>query len=151
MRKFRHSFIINSNIEKAWKFHTNINHLKIITPDRMKIEVLKTTHNVFEEGAEVWLRARLITNSEWHSKITYLRPYEYVDEMLEGRFKIWKHLHKFNKIDNSKTEITDEIEFQLPYGIFGIIFENYVMDALSKIFDYRKQATMRVLDNDLKV
>ncbi len=151
MKHFRHSFVINFSIDKVWKFYTNINHLKIITPERMKLEILKTTNNPLEEGSEAWLRAKLITISQWHSKITHMKPYEYADEMLEGRFKKWRHLHKFIKIDNNKTEIIDQIYFQLPYGILGMIFENYFLHILSKIFEYRKQATIQALQNDLQI
>jgi ligand-binding SRPBCC domain-containing protein len=41
----------------------------------------------------------------WHSKVTFLKAYEYVDEMLEGQFKKWKHIHKFRNIDGKQTEI----------------------------------------------
>lgn len=147
MKHFKHAFIVNSSIEKVWKFYTNINHLKIITPKKMKIEILKTHGEILEEGAEAWLQAKLITNSKWHSKITHLKPYEYVDEMISGRFKIWKHLHKFNKINDTNTEILDQIDFQLHYGFAGKLFEGYVMQHLVEIFEYRKQATIDALQN----
>ena len=57
----------------------------------------------------------------WHSKITFLKKYEYIDEMLAGPFKKWRHLHKFHSIDGKQTEIIDEIEFELPYGILGML------------------------------
>lgn len=148
MKQFKHAFIVNSNIEKVWKFYTNINHLKIITPKKMKIEILKTHSEILEEGAEAWLQAKLIMNSKWHSKITHLKPYEYVDEMISGRFKIWKHLHKFHKIDNASTEILDQIDFQLHYGLVGKLFEGYIMQHLVEIFEYRKQATIDALRNN---
>ena len=147
MKRFGHSFVVDADIDKVWKFYTDINHLKIITPKKMHLEILKTTHEFIEEGTEVWLRANLITDSRWHSKITHLKPYEYTDEMISGRFKIWNHLHKFDKIDNTKTEIIDQIDFQLPYGVLGRLFENYVIFVLSKIFEYRKRETAKMLDD----
>lgn len=145
MKHFKHAFIVNSNIDKVWEFYTNINHLKIITPEKMKIKILKTHSEVLEEGAEAWLQAKLMVDSKWHSKITHLTPYEYVDEMISGRFKTWKHLHKFNKINDGSTEIIDQIDFQLHYGFLGNLFEGYVMRCLTKIFEYRKQATIDAL------
>jgi|SRR5579872_6339743 len=146
MKRFEHFFVVDSDIDKVWKFYTGINHLKVITPKKMKLEILKTTHEFIEEGTEVWLRADLVVNSYWHSKITSLKPYEYVDEMISGRFKIWKHLHKFNKLGYDKTEITDQIDFQLPYGILGRLAERYVVSVLSKIFEYREQETVKILE-----
>jgi ligand-binding SRPBCC domain-containing protein len=40
----------------------------------------------------------------WHSKITFLKHYEYVNEMLAGSFKKWRHLHKFQNIDEKQTD-----------------------------------------------
>ncbi|MDE1765451.1 MAG: hypothetical protein KGI27_04145 [Thaumarchaeota archaeon] len=148
MKQFRHSFVVDSNIDEVWKFYTNINHLKIITPKQMKIEILKVTNETIKEGEEAWLKAKIITDSQWHSKITHMRPYEYVDEMMSGRFKIWKHLHKFNKISEDKTEVMDQVDFQLHHGMIGRLFENYVMRQLSEIFTYRKQATIDALQKE---
>jgi ligand-binding SRPBCC domain-containing protein len=151
MKHFKHTFVVNSNIDRVWKFYTNINHLKIITPKKMKIEILNAQYDILEEGAEAWLQAKLITDSKWHSKITYLKPYEYVDEMISGRFKTWKHLHKFNKINDTNTEIIDQIDFQLHCGFVGTLFEGYVMRVLSDTFEYRKQATIEALRNDSQI
>ncbi|MGB6462626.1 MAG: SRPBCC family protein [Nitrosotalea sp.] len=151
MKHFKHTFVVHSNVDKVWKFYTNINHLKIITPKKMKIEILETQNDILKEGAEAWLRAKLIMDSKWHSKITYLKPYEYVDEMISGRFKTWKHLHKFNKINDTSTEIIDQIDFQLHYGFIGNFFEGYVMRLLSETFEYRKYATMEALRSDSQI
>lgn len=145
MKQFKHSFMVQSSLDKVWKFYTNINHLKIITPREMGLEITKTDHEILEEGAEAWFKARLVTNSRWHSKITHFKPYEYVDEMLSGRFKVWKHTHTFKKIDEGCTEVIDQVDFALPYGFIGKMFENYVQRQLCKIFEYRKNATINAL------
>lgn len=151
MKHFKHAFIVNSNIDKVWEFYIDINHLKIITPKKMKIKILKTHSEILEEGAEAWLQAKLIVDSKWHSKITHFIPYEYVDEMISGRFKIWKHLHKFNKINDSSTEIIDHIDFQLHYGLLGTLFEGYVIRCLAEIFEHRKQATIDALRDNSQI
>jgi ligand-binding SRPBCC domain-containing protein len=65
--------------------------------------------------------------------------------MINGRFKIWKHSHRFIKIDNKKTEVIDQIDFVLPYGFIGKLFENYVVRQLENIFVYREKATIDAL------
>lgn len=151
MKQFKHSFVVECNIDKVWRFYTDINHLKIITPKKMRIDILETQTEILEEGTEVWLRAKMITDTKWHSKITYLKPYEYVDEMINGRFKIWRHVHKFSNINHVETEIIDQIDFQLPCGFVGKIFEDYVIRQLSKIFEYRKQATIDALQKESQI
>ncbi len=145
MKHFRHSFVVNSDIDTIWKFYTNIRHLEIITPKIMKFEILKSQNEILQQGTETWMRAKLVTKSEWHSKITYLKPYEYVDEMISGRFKLWKHLHRFNKLDDKRAEVTDNVDFALPFGVIGKLFENYVLRQLENIFAYREKATIDAL------
>ncbi len=113
----------------------------------MQLSLAKSTQQKLVQDSEVWLTGILLTRSNWHSKITTLSPYEYVDEMLTGRFRVWKHVHGFRKINENTTEVIDEIEFQLHYGLLGRMFEGYVYSKLEKIFAYRKQATKKALEN----
>lgn len=147
MRSFRHSFTVKADINKVWEFYTDIGHLQVISPPRMRLRLVKSTHQKLVQGSEVWLTGILLTRSNWHSKITVLAPYEYVDEMLTGRFRVWKHVHGFRKIDDNTTEVIDEIKFQLHYGLLGRMFEGYVYSKLEKIFAHRKQATIEALEN----
>ena len=147
MRSFRHSFTVKADINKVWEFYTDIGHLHVISPPRMQLRLVKSTHQKLVQGSEVWLTGILLTRSNWHSKITALAPYEYVDEMMTGRFRVWKHVHGFRKIDDNTTEVIDEIDFQLHYGLLGRMFEGYVYSKLVKIFAHRKQATIKALEN----
>ncbi len=113
----------------------------------MQLRLVKTTHQKLVQDSEVWLTGILLTRSNWHSKITSLAPYQYIDEMLTGRFRVWKHVHGFRRVDDNTTEVIDEIDFQLHYGLLGRIFEGYVYSQLEKIFEYRKQATIKTLEN----
>ena len=57
------------------------------------------------------------------------------------------YTHKFhNIIDGKQTEIIDEIEFELPYGILGKLFEGYAYKQLQNTFEYRKIATVKALE-----
>ncbi|HKU50454.1 MAG TPA: SRPBCC family protein [Nitrososphaera sp.] len=152
MGNFRHSFFVNAEISKVWDFYTNIDHLAVVSPPDLRIRVVKSTHQVLIEGSEVWLTGKLVTRSNWHSRITSLRPYEYADEMLTGRFSVWKHVHRFEKAGgaNGRTEVIDEIVFELPYGPVGKLFEGYVARQLEKTFEFRKKATISVFENKVK-
>lgn len=146
MRTFRHSFTVNADIDRVWEFYTDIGHLSIISPPRMQIRLVKSTHQKIVQGSEVWLTGILLTRSNWHSIITSLAPYEYVDAMLAGRFRVWKHVHAFRK-QGDATEVIDEIDYELHYGLLGRLFEGYVYSQLEKIFAHRKEATKKALEN----
>ena len=140
MPTFRHSFIVKSNIERVWDFYTDIRHLEIITPEQIDLKIINATSPNIVQGQEIWCSGKIIAKriATWHSKITYLKPYEYIDEMLTGLLKKWRHLHKFQNINGKQTEVVDEIEFEIPYGKLGKLFEGYAYKQLQKIFEHRK-------------
>ncbi|HJT49209.1 MAG TPA: SRPBCC family protein [Nitrososphaeraceae archaeon] len=153
MRTFRHSFIVNSPIERVWHFYTDVRHLEIITPKEMDLKIIKTTSENIAQGQEIWVSGKVFEAMKirravtWHSKIAFLKKYEYIDEMLEGPFKKWRHLHEFHDIiDGKQTEIIDDVEFELPYGILGKLFEGYAYKQLQNTFEYRKIATVKALE-----
>ena len=104
MRTFRHSFIVKSPIGKVWHFYTNVKHLEIITPKEMDLRIINTTSQNIVQGQEIWVSSKIFETIKirrimiWHSKITFLKQYQYIDEMLEGPFKKWRHRHKFKSI-----------------------------------------------------
>lgn len=145
MRKFSHSFVVPADIDKVWGFYADIGHLEVITPPHMRLKVIKSsTGSKLQQGTEVWLEGHLVVKSAWHSMITEMKPYVYVDEMLEGRFKTWKHTHAFRQVEGG-TEVVDEIEFELRYGMLGRMLEGYAHKQLEKIFAHRKEATIAAL------
>ncbi len=142
VRRFHHTFTVQSDINLVWEFYTGIDHLKIVTPPRIKLQMDKsTTGSRLEEGTDVWLSGHYLLTIRWHSKITKMQPYVYVDQMLQGLFKTWIHTHTFRAV-NGGTEVVDEIDFELPYGALGRMFEGYAAGQLAKIFAYRKEATI---------
>jgi ligand-binding SRPBCC domain-containing protein len=59
----------------------------------MDLKIIKTTSQNIVQGQEIWVSGKIFEAikirraSTWHSKITFLKEYEYIDEMLEGPFK----------------------------------------------------------------
>jgi ligand-binding SRPBCC domain-containing protein len=94
--------------------------LEIITPKEIELKIISTTNQNIVQGQEIWVSGKIFEKirmrMRWHSKITFLKAHEYIDEMLSGPFKKWKHLHRFRDIDRKQTEIIDEVEFELPFS-----------------------------------
>jgi ligand-binding SRPBCC domain-containing protein len=146
LTKFINKFIVNEDIEKVWQFYTDINHLEIISPIKLNLKIIATTNQKITLGQESTISAKIIIHRIWHSKIIFFQQYEYIDEMLTGPFKKWKHFHKFNQIRENETEVIDEVEFDLPYGIFGKVVSIYANKKLKKIFEHRKDETIKYLN-----
>ena len=146
MQKFLHTFTVSAGIDRVWEFYTDLHHLDVITPKQLQLRVDHAASQKLAAGQTVSLSGRFLTRTSWNTHITFLKPYVYVDEMKNGLFKRWKHTHTFTKISDSKTEVVDEVDFELAYGIIGKLFEGYATGQLRKIFDHRQEATKAALE-----
>lgn len=83
------------------------------------------------EGTHFGMRQRLTV------KVTaFERPHLFVDEMIEGRFKSFKHIHEFIQQDGG-TLMRDTLEWISPFGIIGrlvdkLLLERHLRDLVSK-------------------
>jgi len=150
MKSFEQSFKVNCNIDKVWDFYTDIKHLEIITPPQLKLRIIETSNQQVVDGLRMTLSAKLVLySSKWHSIISLvdISKHMYIDEMVKGPFKKWKHVHLFSDIGKNQTLVTDTIEFELPFFFLGKLMEGYVENNLMKIFEYRKIQTVNILSN----
>jgi len=148
MKFFEQSFKVNCSIDKVWKFYTDIKHLEIITPPDLKLQIIETSNKQIVEGLRMTISGRLVLyNSKWNSTISLvdITKHMYIDEMVHGPFKKWKHIHLFSDIGKNQSVVTDKIEFELPFFFLGKLMEGYVESNLKKIFEFRKIQTVNIL------
>tara|TARA_R110000868_G_scaffold411617_1_gene706152 strand:- start:235818 stop:236321 length:504 start_codon:yes stop_codon:yes gene_type:complete len=74
----------------------------------------------------------------------YKRPIMFTDEMVFGAFKSMKHTHRFNPIEGG-TEMTDELFFEAPLGILGIIIEQVLLGWYMKRFLVERNRVLKEL------
>jgi ligand-binding SRPBCC domain-containing protein len=98
-------------------------------------------------GLRIEYRVRpLGVPQRWVSEITeWEPPARFVDEQVVGPYRRWRHEHGFRAV-NGGTEITDRVEYALPFGPLGRVVERLlVARQLRAIFDHRA----RVVDETL--
>ena len=150
MKHFYHEFEVDCDIDKVWKFYTNIGHLEVISPDEIKLILTHCSDEILKKDSVACFSGKLIINANWCSRITFFEKYEYVDEMVrnenrEPPFKIWKHRHTFKEPNYRKTRVIDQIQFELPYGFLGKVLESFILFKISNIFKHRKLMTIEYL------
>ena len=151
MKQFYNEFEVNSNIEKVWVFFTDLKHLEIISPSDIKLHLVESTDKILKKGTVACFYGKIIISAQWCSKITFFEKYEYVDEMIQNGskkppFRLWSHRHRFKEIDDCKTRVIDNIEFELPFGLVRKLLEFYIELKLLKIFKHREHATKKFLE-----
>ena len=82
------------------------------------------TTGVINEGETVTWRGKHFGFYLTHkTRITKMDFYDYfLDEMEEGNFKSFRHKHYFKEV-NGVTIMTDLLQYETPFGIFGKLFD----------------------------
>ena len=78
--------------------------------------------------------------SNWLTEIKYVTEgISFMDEQRVGPYKLWMHIHRLEEV-NRGTKMTDDIIYQIPFGIFGSIAHVvFVRRTLERIFQYRRE------------
>ena len=139
------------SIEEAFAFHTDIKNLPKLSPPDTHVQIVSAPQN-FEKGAIIKLKAQKgVRTMQWEVKIDAFNPPNYfTDTALVSPFKSWKHTHSFFE-SGGEVYMKDSVEFTLPFGWFGRLFHQYVLNELETMFSYRHKAVVELLDDDLVV
>lgn len=73
------------------------------------------------EGTHFGMRQRLMVKV-----VEFERPHLFVDEMIEGRFRSFRHIHEFLSIDGG-TLMRDTVVWVSPLGILGMIADKLLI------------------------
>ncbi len=146
MKKYEKTSFIDCKLEELFDFHLDVNNLKAITPDNIQITFLEENFTPKEKGV---LKIKTVKNFlpiRWEVKIEKLqRPNILVDLALKSPFKYWKHSHIFTKKGNM-CELRDVIEYELPFGKVGELFDFFIKKELDTMFTFRHNKTKKLLE-----
>ncbi len=129
-------------VEEAWGFFSRPENLVKITPASLDFKITSELN-----GEEIYtgqlitykVRPLLGIGLIWVSEITHVERYKlFVDEQRKGPYKMWHHEHHFKPV-NGSTEITDIVQYKLPFGILGNLGLPIVEKQLEGIFSYRRR------------
>ena len=141
MNKFEKVSTINCKVEELFDFHLDIKNLKKITPIDTKVELLNKQFVPFEGGI---LQIRTVKNyitTTWEVQIEKIeKPNILVDVALKSPFKYWKHSHVFTQKGNI-SELKDIVEYELPFGKLGNLFDFFIQKELKNMFEFRHEVT----------
>ena len=135
------------SIEKAWKFFSNPNNLKDITPGEMNFNIISGADKSIFAGQIIQYKVSPIMgiNLNWVTEITHVKEHEYfVDEQRFGPYALWHHKHFFRKI-NGGILMEDVVDYKIPLGLIGQFAHFiFVKNKLKKIFKYRHDKLVKL-------
>ncbi|MBS3944721.1 MAG: SRPBCC family protein [Melioribacter sp.] len=134
---------IKISLDEAWEFFASPENLRKITPPYMGFEITSNFKNEkMYAGMIIAYIVKPVLNipMRWVTEITHVKEKEYfIDEQRFGPYKFWHHLHQF-RIEGGKLIMVDNVNYALPFGIFGrIAHKLFVRNRIKEIFNYRKK------------
>lgn len=139
MPKIHLTIFISAPVERVFNLSRSISLHKISTAGTNEEAIAGTTTGLINLNETVTWKAKHFFKTRQHtSKITtMIIPDYFVDEMLQGDFKSFRHEHYFKSIDNG-TIMIDILEFESPYGAMGKFFNTiYLKKYLEKFLQKR--------------
>lgn len=133
-------------IERVFSFFSEASNLERITPPELRFRIVSPQPIRMNEGTVIDFRLRLLgIPFGWRTKISVWEPpYCFVDEQLNGPYRIWVHKHRFSEAEGFTT-IIDEVRYALPFWPLGQLAYPFVSSMLEQIFQFRREATGALL------
>ena len=143
---------IDLPIEDVFNFFSKPENLSLITPPRLKFDILTPTPLQMKEGQliDYSLKIMYIIKLHWRTLITqYSKPYKFIDQQIKGPYSLWHHTHIFEEKDGG-TLIKDDLMYAVPIGFFGQLINSiYIQYDVKSIFKYRHKILDQIF-NEIK-
>lgn len=140
--------VLATNIQRAWEFISTPANLDAITPPDMSFEIITEVPDVMYNGLLIEYRVGipLLGKQSWLTELKHIKEgHSFVDEQRIGPYKIWYHYHEITEVSGG-VRFIDRVNYLMPFGPLGSIAHTvYVKNQLKSIFDYRKDAMIRLL------
>jgi len=141
---------INADRDIVFDLSRSIDLHKISTNQTKEEAIGGVTSGLIENGQYVTWRARHFgVYQKLTSKITeFKKPDYFIDEMLKGAFKSFKHEHHF--IDKEgQTLMIDVFEYKSPFGLAGIIADKlFLINYMRKLLKTRNETIKDFAESD---
>jgi ligand-binding SRPBCC domain-containing protein len=141
---------IQAPAERVFDLSRSIDlHKKSMTKHKEEA-VAGTRFGLIEKDETVtWKAKHLFKTRMLRTRITAMKKAEmFIDEQIEGDFKMMKHEHHFKPCDNG-TIMIDLLSFESPYGSIGKVFNSvYLTNYLRKLIEARNNVIREFAESD---
>lgn len=138
---------IERPVDEVFAFYADAGNLEAVTPPFLHFRILTPLPIAMHEGARIDYALSLWgVPVRWRTRIARWEPgVAFVDEQEAGPYAHWRHLHAFEP-QGRATLMRDVVDYREPLGPLGRVAHGlFVRRALERIFDYRRDAALRLL------
>jgi hypothetical protein len=144
---FERTTILPAPLPRVFAFFSEPGNLARITPPSTRFRVVRGPQLPLREGDRIEYALRVFgIPIRWRSHIdAWCENERFSDVQERGPFRSWRHTHAFREVAEG-VEMRDVVEYELPFGLLGRAAAGWlVRRELEKIFDYRGEAVMHLL------
>ena len=137
--RFRTEVVFDSPIEEVFEFFSSAENLETLTPPWLNFKILTKLPLRVSAGSLLDYKISLHRIPiKWRTEISVWQPpVRFVDQQLRGPFKLWRHEHTFQDLEQGRTRMLDEVTY-IPRG-GSLIHRFFVKPDLERIFLYRQE------------
>jgi ligand-binding SRPBCC domain-containing protein len=147
MPRFVASVVLSESVAPVFDFLRRPANLLRVTPPDLHLQ-LDDAPEELQLGSRLTLRTR-----RWGMKqrsVTEVVVFEpnvlFVEEQKEGAFRSWLYTHRFEATADGGTQVLDEIDYELPGGMLGLLLTPALVEReLTTFFRYRNDNLAEIL------
>jgi len=135
---------IKAPIERVFDLSRSITLHKVSTSKTDEKAIAGVTSGLISKDETVtWQAKHLFKTRQFTSKITEMQsPLLFIDEMIKGDFKNFRHQHHFKKVENG-TIMIDLVDFESPYAALGKIVNSIFLKKYIEAFLVKRNTTIK--------
>lgn len=142
---------LSAPLDRVFAFFSDAGNLEAITPPFLRFHIDSPRPIEMKPGALINYSLTLHgIRFHWRTRICVWEPsVRFIDEQIKGPYTLWVHEHTFTSApgDPSRTIVKDTVRYaHAGWLLEPLVHRWLVRPRLDAIFDYRAQATRRLLE-----
>ena len=135
--------------KEVFDFFADVANLQRITPPWLNFSIRTPLPIAMEVGAEIDFRLSLLgVPFAWKTEISAWQPPDmFIDRQIKGPYAEWIHRHTFRPAGEGRTVMEDDVTYSLPSQPLGELVHPLVHSQLEKIFSYRQETILKILQD----
>ncbi len=146
---FHRSFEVAASLDTVSDFHRHAESLEAITPPFVPMQ-LDDVPDVLQEGSEMrftlWLGPLPV---RWQARLEDVSKGGFVDVQVSGPFREWRHEHRFERLEDGRTRVVDDIRAHLKKHPLWAFVGLKMWVGLPALFAYRRWKTRQLLQGQM--
>ncbi len=141
---------IHRPLDETFAFFADARNLERITPPSLRFRIVSDVGDgTTSRDMLIDYRLRLRgVPMRWRTRIArYDPPHAFIDEQLRGPYRLWRHTHRFEPIDDTATRMVDEVWLRPhgPWPVAWLATRLFVGREVRGIFEWRARRLARLL------